>query len=100
MSFLSGLPVPGQTAAAGSAGPSQLISSLQPQSDFCFSHGSHGSAFWHSQSGNAFSHLLHFGALVSQGHAGPVTTGIASSIGQAGPVTVGIGCSQGQAAIA
>ena len=98
MSFLSGLPVCGQTAHAGSAGLSQLISSLHPQSDFFFSHGSHGSlhgsAFWQSQSGNAFSHLSHFGVCV-QGHAGPVTTGNGSAQG------AGVsGIAQGQAAIA
>ena len=100
MSSLAGLPVPGHTAHAGSAGLSQLISSGQPQSLFLVSQGSHfvghGSAcFLQSQSSNDFLHLSHDGFGVSHGHAGPVTTGIGSAQG------AGIsGTAQGQAAIA
>ena len=87
--------MPGHTAQAGSAGLSQLISSLQPQSFFFyFFEGSlQGSAFLQSHSSNVLSHLLHLGA-GSHGQAGPVTTGSASAQG------AGVGCAQGQAAIA
>jgi len=101
MSSLAGLPVPGQTAHAGSAGRSQLISSGHPQSLFFFSQGSHGAAghgstcFLQSHSSNDFLHLSHDGFGVSHGHAGPVTTGIGSAQG-AGVA----GIAQGQAAIA
>jgi hypothetical protein len=92
MSRLSGLPVCGHNAQAGSAGLSQEISSGHPQSDFLSS--SHGSFFWQSQSGKAFLHFEQvFGFTFSHGHAGPVTTGSASGQGVAG-------AEQGQAAIA
>jgi hypothetical protein len=91
MSRLSGFPVCGHKAHAGWAGLSQLISSGQPQSDFS---SSHGSFFWHSQSGKAFLHFEQvLGFTFSHGHAGPVTTGKLSGHGA-------VGVEHGQAAIA